>query len=133
MVTLVWIAGFIIVIILYTDSSYIGSVAGILTQEKVLIDLRISVGSNNSSLKEFLWERAALTTMTNIRCPSCNSTKLEERSALHAAMLKVKNPESPPLEVRVKIYTCLECEREFTEREARSNNLGGGTGFPSKE
>ena len=38
-------------------------------------------------------------------------------------MIKVKNPSRTPLEVRVKIYGCLECEREFTEREALSNSF----------
>jgi len=40
-------------------------------------------------------------------------------------MIKVKNPGSRPLEVRVKVYTCLDCRREFTEREANSNNHEG--------
>jgi hypothetical protein len=40
-------------------------------------------------------------------------------------MIKVKNPGSRPLEVRVKVYTCLDCRREFTEREAQSHNHEG--------
>jgi len=68
--------------------------------------------------------------MTEIRCPWCESIRIEESSALHASMIKVKNPGRAPLEVRVKIYTCLDCEREFTEREAMSNNFGNGASPP---
>jgi DNA-directed RNA polymerase subunit RPC12/RpoP len=68
----------------------------------------------------------------NIQCPWCKSTRLEESSALHATMIKVKNPGRTPLEVRVKIYTCLDCEREFTEREAKFNNHGGEGSPPKK-
>ena len=63
--------------------------------------------------------------MTDIKCPWCKSVRHTESSALYATMIKVKNPGSRPLEVRVKVYTCLDCRREFTEREANSNNHEG--------
>ncbi len=51
---------------------------------------------------------------------------------MYATMIKVKNPGRTPLEVRVKIYTCLDCKREFTEREAKFNNHGGEGSPPKK-
>ena len=70
--------------------------------------------------------------MTDINCPWCKSDRLVESSAIYATMIKVKNPGRRPLEVRVKVYTCLECEREFTEREAQSNGPGRTGSLPQE-
>ena len=57
-----------------------------------------------------------------LTCPACGGHKIIDNRALYATVMRVDKPDDEPKEVRLKMYTCLSCDRTFNELEGRGNN-----------
>jgi DNA-directed RNA polymerase subunit RPC12/RpoP len=54
-----------------------------------------------------------------LTCPGCGGHKIIDNQALYAKIMRVDKPGDVQREVKLTMYTCLTCARNFNEMEGR--------------